>query len=101
MQGRGVGAMRSAVAEMTPSQRPRRRVLRLACVFALAITGPCVLLLVRPGSASAALCDPGVSNPIACENSKPGTPQDVWDAPLDPSPSIEGFATPIIADDGQ
>src|SRR5919197_1060156 len=101
MQGRGVGAMRSAVAEMTPSQRPRRRVLRLACVFALAITGPCVLSLVRPGSASAALCDPGVSNPIACENSKPGTPQDVWDAPLDPSPSIEGFATDISVDHGQ
>ena len=93
--------MRSAVAEMTPSQRPRRRVLRLACVFALAITGPCVLSLVRPGSASAALCDPGVSNPIACENSKPGTPQDVWDAPLDPSPSIEGFATDISVDHGQ
>jgi hypothetical protein len=93
--------MRRAVAEMTPSQRPRRRGLHLACVFALALAGPWIFSLVRPASASASLCDPGVSNPIACENSKPGTPQDVWDAPLDPSPSIEGFATDISVDHGQ
>src|SRR5439155_5284985 len=93
--------MRSAGAEMTPSPRPRRRGLRLACVFALAIAGPWVFWLVRPPSASATLCDPGVANPVACENSLPGTPQDVWDAPLDPSPSIEGFATDISVDHGQ
>ena len=93
--------MPGSVAQLTRSPQPRKRVLRLGCIFVVACTIPWLASLLWPASASAAICDPGVANPIACENSKPGSPQDQWDTPLDPSPSIEGFATDISVDHGQ
>jgi hypothetical protein len=47
-------------------------------------------------------CGPPVVNPVACENTKPGTPPDVWsigDGPGDLS--IQGFATQASVDPGQ
>ena len=41
--------------------------------------------------ASAAPCDAPVTNPVLCENSKPGDTN--WDATGGGDPSIEGFAT--------
>ncbi|HEV7195662.1 MAG TPA: N,N-dimethylformamidase beta subunit family domain-containing protein, partial [Pedococcus sp.] len=42
--------------------------------------------------AAASPCDPG-GNAIVCENSKPGTPQAVWDIQGSGDATIQGFAT--------
>ncbi len=49
-------------------------------------------------SAAASPCGAG-SNPVECENSKPGTPQSVWDSG-DGDASIQGFATDTSVDVG-
>ncbi len=58
-------------------------------------------LLAGPGAGAAAAdpCAP-VVNPIACENSKPGTPPSIWDIQGAGSPSIQGFATDISVNAG-
>ena len=56
--------------------------------------------LARPGRAAAAdPCNPVVSV-IACENSKPGTPQSQWDISGAGSSTIQGFATDISVNVG-
>ena len=42
----------------------------------------------------------GSSNAIACENSKPGTPQSTWDVTGNGSSTIQGFATDISVNVG-
>jgi Bacterial Ig domain/Purple acid Phosphatase, N-terminal domain len=48
-------------------------------------------------------CDPPVTNPVACENSKTGDPAANWDLPSHDAgdPSIQGFATDISYNKGQ
>ncbi len=48
-------------------------------------------------------CDVPVTNPIACENSKPGDPSSTWDLNSHDAgdPSIQGFATDISFNKGQ
>jgi peroxiredoxin len=41
------------------------------------------------------------TNPIACENSKPGNPASDWDLDGDSDPSIQGFATDISVNRGE
>jgi hypothetical protein len=63
-----------------------------------------VLLAAWLGSApSAPAADPcaPVVNPVACENSKPGTPQSTWDVSGAGSSNIQGFATDISVNRGQ
>ncbi|MCB2178268.1 MAG: hypothetical protein KQH57_20865, partial [Actinomycetales bacterium] len=58
-------------------------------------------LVVVPAPASAAdPCGPG-SNPIECENSKPGTDPSVWDITAAGDPTIQGFATQMSVQPGQ
>src|SRR5262249_47070949 len=45
-------------------------------------------------------CDPPVSSPIACENSKPGNPPSEWDVTGSGSQTIQGFATDISVNVG-
>ena len=45
-------------------------------------------------------CGPS-SNPIACENSKPGNPASEWDVTGSGDSSIQGFATDISVDQGE
>ena len=54
------------------------------------------------GTASTA-CNPPVTSPIACENSKTGDPATAWDIPSHDAgdPSIQGFATDISYNRGQ
>ena len=47
----------------------------------------------------APLCN-GSANAIACENSKPGTPQSTWDVTGAGDPSIQGFTTDISVNVG-
>ena len=60
-----------------------------------------ILALLPAVSAQAAPCDPPITNPIACENSKPGNPASEWDVSGGGSSNIEGFATDISVDQGQ
>ena len=60
-------------------------------------------LLAGPGAgaAAAAPCDPPpAGNPITCENSKPGTPESVWNIQGYGDLSIQGFATDISVNVG-
>src|SRR4051794_790418 len=54
------------------------------------------------GSAGGAVdpCAPLI-NPVACENSKPGTPKSTWDVSGAGSSTIQGFATNISVNRGQ
>ena len=60
------------------------------------------LVLVDAPPAAAAPCAPPVSSPVACENTKPGTPASVWDLGNGNGgdPSIQGFATDASVDQG-
>jgi len=69
-----------------------RRTAALLTTMAL-----CAVLLVTgvtaapSGAATVDPCGTG-GNPVACENTKAGTPQSTWDTP-NPSSTIEGFST--------
>lgn len=66
-----------------------------AVAFAMTTAG----LLAIPAVA-ASPCDPG-SNPVVCENSKPGTSFEEWDIDGAGDDSIQGFATDISVNVGQ
>ena len=48
----------------------------------------------------AAPCDAPVLSPVACENTKPGSPESEWGISGAGSSSIQGFATDISVDQG-
>jgi hypothetical protein len=60
-------------------------------------------LAVVPAISHAAAdpCATPVTNPVACENSKPGTPPSQWDVSGVGDPSIQGFATKMSVNVGQ
>src|SRR4051794_22703736 len=70
----------------------------IASIAALAIVVTAVV--VGPAVGAADPCTP-IVNPIACENSKPGTPQSTWDISGAGSSTIQGFATDISVNRGQ
>ncbi|WP_164545281.1 DUF4082 domain-containing protein [Antribacter gilvus] len=55
--------------------------------------------VVAPAAAATDPCGPG-SNPVVCENSKPGDPASEWDIAGAGDPDIQGFATDISVDAG-
>jgi N,N-dimethylformamidase beta subunit-like protein/uncharacterized protein DUF4082/Big-like domain-containing protein len=83
-----------------PSSRSRRWRPTFAFVLALVATSLSVPSGAGPASAAADPCAP-VVNPIACENSKTGTPQTTWDAAGSGSAAIQGFATAMSVNVGQ
>src|SRR5215468_847751 len=46
-------------------------------------------------------CGPPVVNPVACENTRPGTPSSSWDISGSGSTSIQGFATQMSVNAGE
>jgi hypothetical protein len=75
---------------------PRRRArLALLAPFLLAAS-----LGAAPPARAADPCAP-VVNPVACENSKPGTPESTWDISGAGTATIQGFATDISVNRGQ
>src|SRR6185436_14937438 len=72
----------------------RTRILVAAVALGLAT----VPILAVPASADP--CAPLV-NPIACENSRPGTPSGTWDVSGAGSASIQGFATQMSVNVGE
>src|SRR5690349_3966468 len=83
----------------------RRALILVSRVGAVRCAGALMAVssLLLPGSMMpaaraavlAAPCDPPVTNPVACENTLPGTPSSQWDlaAPNSGDPSLQGFAT--------
>ena len=59
-----------------------------------------ILLLLLPLPLFGAPCDPPITNPILCENTKPGNPSSEWDVSGSGDPSIQGFATDISVNHG-
>ncbi|MGI8874598.1 MAG: DUF4082 domain-containing protein, partial [Egibacteraceae bacterium] len=73
---------------------PRRLLLTLAVMAGTALL---------PAAAQAQTTDPcsgTAPNPIACENSKPGTPQSVWDVFRHGDDALQGFATSMSVNKG-
>ena len=62
--------------------------------------GLLIPLLLLPVTLIAAPCDPPITNPILCENTKPGNPSTEWDVSGAGDPSIQGFATDISVNHG-
>src|SRR4051794_942620 len=59
------------------------------------------VLAVAPPAAHAAPCDPPVTNQVACENTKPGTPPADWQVNGVGDSTIQGFATSMSVTPGQ
>lgn len=71
----------------------------------IASTGAAVLVAsaIAVGYAAPAMagpCDPP-NNPIVCENSKPGSPQDEWEVSGAGDPGLQGFATKFSLNVGE
>ncbi len=77
--------------------RPRgvRVAAPVAVVAAVVLLGGLVTVVPR-GVAKAAAC----SNPVACENQLPGTPQSQWDVSAGDGTTIQGFADPFSVNVG-
>jgi hypothetical protein len=67
-------------------------------LVALAL-GALPLLRALPAHA-AGPCGPPVVNPVACENTNPGTPSSVWDISGSGDATIQGYATDISVNKG-
>jgi PKD repeat protein len=82
---------------------PRQSLRATNRYWLLPIATLVAILVMAMGApaASAAPCDPPVTNEIACENSKPGSPESEWDISGEGDPSIQGFATDISVNQGQ
>ena len=87
------------------SQHPPVRGLPLHASWpAIRVVGLLLVLLLagaRAAPASAAPCDPPVTNAIVCENSKAGNPASEWDVNGAGDAGIQGYATDISVDQGQ
>ncbi len=77
---------------------PARRALAVVAAAALVAATLAVLPLVPAPTSAAGPCDPPIANPVACENTKPGTPPSQWFTTSDES--IQGFPTDISTNVG-
>ena len=74
---------------------------RLAALFAAVITTAALAAGYSPAAFAAGdPCGPG-GNPVACENSKPGTPASEWDIVSVANSRVQGFATTSSVQPGQ
>ena len=78
------------------------RRVRSGLVAAVGVMATVIVLLPvsAPAASAADPCNPVVSV-IACENSKPGTPESVWDISGSGDSTIQGFATGMSVNVGQ
>jgi hypothetical protein len=69
-------------------------------IAALTLLTALACLALVPAESQAAACDPPVANPVACENTLPGTPESEWGIDGAGDPSIQGFATSMSVNKG-
>jgi Domain of unknown function (DUF4082)/Bacterial Ig-like domain len=75
----------------------RAWMVRMLTVALLAAVSLIPAVIAVPAAVAALPCDPPVSNPVACENTKPGT--DGWQV-QSTDPSIAGFTTDLSVNRG-
>ncbi|MBT2209020.1 DUF4082 domain-containing protein [Actinomadura sp. NEAU-AAG7] len=80
-------------------RRTRRSMVLFALVAALVATG-LAALAQPPVRAAAGPCETG-GNPVACENSKPGSPSSEWEKISGGGQTIEGFSANFSVNVGQ
>jgi hypothetical protein len=85
---------------MNSKRIPRPSDLATATVAAFVSLIVLALLAGPAAAAPGAPCDAPV-DVIACENTRPGTPQDVWDITGDGNTTIQGFATRTSINHGE
>ncbi|WP_426244008.1 DUF4082 domain-containing protein [Nocardioides sp. LHG3406-4] len=83
---------------MTRRRGARDTRTAVLALLALVVAGLATWALAAP--AVAAPCDAPVVSPVACENTKPGSPESEWGITGAGSSSIQGFATDISVDQG-
>ena len=74
---------------------------RLAVLLTLILASAALAIVTAATPAVAAPCDPPVTNPVACENTLPGSPESEWGVSGAGSTSIQGYATDMSVDQGQ
>ncbi|HSS57408.1 MAG TPA: N,N-dimethylformamidase beta subunit family domain-containing protein, partial [Solirubrobacteraceae bacterium] len=70
-------------------------------ILGLVAAAAALALLPATGHAATDPCATPVTNPVACENSKPGTPTSDWEVAGDGDSTIQGFATKMSVNVGQ
>lgn len=74
--------------------RPRTRLGRVLRIALVALVAGSLLITTQARSAKADPCGAG-GNPVACENSKTGSPASAWDVGAGEGTTIQGFADPF------
>ena len=77
-----------------------RDVVPRLVALAIAISAALVAFAVAPAASRADACTPPVTNQIACENSKPGSPPSEWEVEKSGDQSIQGYATSMSVNRG-
>ena len=68
--------------------------------FVLIVAAALIILAAAPENSRAAACTVPIANPVACENTKPGTPASDWQIDGAGDPSIQGFGTSMSVNKG-
>src|SRR5690349_13150804 len=76
------------------------RIFRRRSLLVLTLVAATLAVPSAGPAAAADACAPLV-NPIACENSKPGTPKSTWDISGSGSAALQGFSTQISVNTGE
>jgi methionine-rich copper-binding protein CopC len=77
------------------------RARRVGGVMGVAMALVLAGLVLLPEPAQAAPCDPPIVSPVACENTKTGSPSSQWNVSGAGSTNIQGFATDISVNKGE
>ena len=104
MTVRNIGDDRSTMERRVGLRRANRRPApsrgrSVAGLLVVALLSSALTVLSVAAPAAAAPCD-ATGNPIACENTKPGSPASEWDISGSGDSSIQGFATDISVNVG-
>ena len=77
------------------------RFIRVTAISSLVISAGFVATVAENANAATSPCVAPVTNPVACENTKTGTPQSTWDITGYGSATIQGFATQMSVNLGE
>ena len=98
LAGASSGPSMALLGQMRSNRHPR---LRLAAALVATLAAALIGLGAGADASFAAACDAPVTNPIACENTKPGADPSTWQIDGAGDPTIQGFATPMSVNKGQ
>ncbi len=76
-------------------------ILQRLCVGSLVAVAALAACAAAPATSQAAPCDAPIVSPVACENTKAGTPQDDWEIDGPGDDSLQGYATQMSVNKGE